>query len=157
MSAQSFIFSTWRIANHYDHTTHLPRRDTKNCQTQCPIHTPHSTQATWVAPCRMASHRHPCPQAALMCFAHPPGVNPRKLSWLPTVLGAAKCKVRRRQLIHASSPHLTHLGADCVERSAGFQHIPHHAAQRPHLDCAPGCIQAWMLLLQRHRCPGGCT
>ena len=79
----------------------------------------------------------------------------RESRWLPTVLGAAKGKVR--QLINASSPHLTQSGADCVERGAGFRHVPRHAARRPRLGCATGCTQAWVLLLQRHRCSGGCT
>ena len=44
MSAQSFIFLMWCIANHHDHTTHLPRHDMKRCQTPMPH--PHSPQHT---------------------------------------------------------------------------------------------------------------
>ena len=44
MSMRSYIFSTWHIADHHNHTTHLPGRDTKNCQTPTPH--PHSPQHT---------------------------------------------------------------------------------------------------------------
>ena len=74
----------------------------------------------------------------------------RESRWLPTVLGAAKGKVRPGLFL---AGYLDDTTTDRVERGLGVRHVPRHAARcaRRYLRVASQRSAVGMLLLQRHR------